>query len=96
MVGAWFLAFNVYQEAHWLPNAQLNDFHYFYAAAQIGLSHGWDRIYDPQLSVEAITASCPNTTALPFLYPLLYPPVVAGPASPVPRWAGSRTGSPWA
>ena len=78
VVGIWFLAFNVYQEAHWLPNAHLNDFHYFYAAAQIGLSHGWDRIYDPQLNVAAITASCPDSVANPFIYP----PVVAWLALP--------------
>ena len=59
-MGLWFLAFNVYQEAHWLPMAQMNDFHYFYAAAQIGVSHGWGWIYDPQLSRVVIAASCPN------------------------------------
>ena len=87
VIGAWLLAFNVYQEAHWLPNAQLNDFHYFYAAAQIGLSHGWDRIYDPQLSVAAITASCRGAVANPFIYP----PVVAwlvAPLTALPCMAG--------
>jgi len=87
VIGIWFLAFNVYQEARWLPNAQHNDFHYFYAAAQIGLSHGWDRIYDPQLSVADISASCPNSVANPFIYP----PVVAWlvlPLTPLPCMAG--------
>ncbi len=71
VVGIWFLAFNVYQEAHWLPHAQMNDFHYFYAAAQVGLSHGWDRIYDPQLGRTVIAASCPDSVANPFIYPPL-------------------------
>jgi len=87
VIGIWFLAFNVYQEAHWLSHAQQNDFHYFYAAAQIGLSHGWDRIYDPQLSVAEISASCPNSVANPFIYP----PVVAWlvlPLTPLSCMAG--------
>jgi hypothetical protein len=71
VMGAWFLAFNVYQEAHWLPMAQMNDFHYFYAAAQIGVSHGWSRIYDPELSRVVIVASCPNAGTEPLLYPPL-------------------------
>ena len=71
VMGLWFLAFNVYQEAHWLPMAQMNDFHYFYAAAQIGVSHGWGWIYDPQLSRVVIAASCPNAGTEPFLYPPL-------------------------
>jgi hypothetical protein len=71
VMGLWFLAFNVYQEVHWLPMAQMNDFHYFYAAAQIGVSHGWDRIYDPQLSRVVIAASCPNSPTEPLLYPPL-------------------------
>ena len=65
----WFLAFNVYQEIQWLPRAQINDFHYFYAAARAGLADGWSRIYDPSLSQQIISAECPGSPTVAFLYP---------------------------
>jgi hypothetical protein len=65
----WFIAFNVYQEIQWLPRAQVNDFHYFYAAAKAGLAGGWSRIYDPALSQQIISSECPGSPTLAFLYP---------------------------
>src|SRR5665811_1639754 len=52
-----FAAFDLYQWAQaYVSDNFHNDLTFYYAAAKIGLSHGWQSIYDLRLQQEALDA----------------------------------------
>jgi Glycosyltransferase family 87 len=78
-----FAAFDLYQWAQAYASDNFhNDFTFYYAAAKIGLSHGWQSIYDLRLQQEALDA-LGSRIQIAQLARYISPPPVAWLAAPL-------------
>ena len=72
---------NVYQMIGWVSRSLgENDFRLYYAAAEVGLHHGWSRLYDLDLQRSAVAAAWPDPAAR--FFPFVSPPPLAWLAAP--------------
>ncbi len=87
--------YNAYQYASWIPRGLAwNDFRLFYAAATIGLRHGWSHIYDPDLQRAAVQAAWPAGPEVRW-FPFVNPPPVAWLMAPLTTLPAPVAYVPW-
>ena len=87
--------YNAYQYASWIPRGLAwNDFRLFYAAATIGLRHGWSHIYDPDLQRAAVQAAWPAGPEVRW-FPFVNPPPVAWLMAPLTSLRAPVAYVPW-
>jgi hypothetical protein len=72
---------NLYQVISWVSRSLgENDFRLYYAAAEIGLRHGWPHVYDAGLQRATVAAVWPDPSAR--FFPFVSPPPMAWLAVP--------------